>query len=99
MTAIERAIKEAVEKGDYKDVFNADYDMSLWQNQSQVLLDPSFWQARWVARGGKLTDKCATDIRQEGGWMIPEWQYDWLQFILHLADRKDAESWFAKMSV
>jgi hypothetical protein len=99
MTAIEQAIKEAVEKGGYVDKFYLDGDRWVPKSDAEILLDPLFWQARWIARGGKLTDECATDIRQEGGWMIPEWQYDWLQFILHLAEGKDAEFWFAKMDV
>jgi hypothetical protein len=94
MSAIEYAIKEAVEKGGYKPLY--EQDLPDWRF---YVCDPSFWQARWKAQGGKLTDECATDIDQAGDWMIAEWKYDWLQFILHLADGKDAESWFAKIDI
>lgn len=67
--------------------------------QLEALLDPKFWQALGKARGwgsagvqpSALHD---SDHRIKFG---QEWQYRSFRFVAHLADGKDAESFFASL--
>lgn len=89
MTAIEQTIKEAVEKGEY-DASRADVAGSTeggnvirWAVYERAFLDPSFWQA---------LEKAEVANGRKFHW-LPKWHY----FIDHLAQGKDAESFFATL--
>jgi len=95
VSAIERAVKDAVENGGYSvipwnlikgapDTFH--FNAIIFE----VFLDPLFWQALGKARG--WAKKQPRQI-QKG-----EWKWQWHRFIDHLADGKDAESFFASLS-
>ncbi len=98
MTSIEQAIKEAV---DAKVGWHADYrtgGSSTTKPHSDIFLDPSFWQALGKARGwGKktLSNGMVADVGRDG--YINVWQSYWHDFIDHLAEGKDAESFFAEL--
>lgn len=77
-------------------IYNSEGDRWGTIYERRAWIDPSFWQALWKAKGHQLIDLCGTDIKK-GEWLIPEWQYQWLQFILHLAEEKYAESFFAEI--
>ncbi len=115
MTHIEKAIREAVEKGYYKGKgakFNyyepRFHDFGWYEADGyadnrtieSVFLDPAFWQALGKARGWKERYTSAD----------PEWKTmsfgqmqdnkptaHWHRFIDHLAEGKDAESFFATL--
>lgn len=53
-----------------------------------VFLDPTFWQALGKARGWRK------DWPTEGS---PDWLFHWHRFIDHLAEGKDAESFFESL--
>jgi hypothetical protein len=98
MTAIEKAINEAVEKGEYENLRDKmhhlatpPYEKAL---QAVIFLDPSFWQALGKARGW---DEHLTSKLLPTWYGRPEWQYHWRRFIDHLAEGKDAESFFATL--
>lgn len=105
MTHIKQAIKEAVEKGSYKGAKSVewpplDYGSVLFTLKtggklhywwSQIFLDPSFWKALGKARGWKNYERADKSEK----WI--EWQKVWHRFIDHLAEWKDAESFFATL--
>lgn len=93
MTAIEQAIKDAVEKGGYKPKHQAQFQIGndyRIQLQDAVFLDPSFWLALGKARGWRQFDYHTDKPRK--GW-LPKWH----RFIDHLAEGKDVESFFANL--
>lgn len=88
MKYIEQAIKEAVEKGGY----NGDPSLPAWSQKlpwKDVFLDPSFWQALGRAWGW----------RDDEGTLYGRkmWHTQWVYFIDHLAQEKDAESFFESL--
>ncbi len=93
MTHIEKAIREAAFKGGYKrwkDIpspLKGGVQIDL--EDSEVLLDPTFWQALGKARGWS-SERSALYNR-------PIWHAQWIYFIDHLAEGKDAESFFAAL--
>jgi hypothetical protein len=112
MTYIEQAIRDAVEKGGWKpkdvemhkvtSLTFHDGLLKLYGTynktqrdlehilQEQIFLDPAFWQALGKARG--WPDNYLSSAPQEMGWF-----YNWHRLITHLADGKDAESYFASL--
>lgn len=128
MTAIEQAIKEAIEKGGFLvngtrtngvkiyirkannynkhsrysthilDGLNSEIgEVSL----ESIFLDPLFWQALGKARGwGNGSKFPIWSVRGDAVEYddVPyEWQNKMLQFTYHLAEGKDAESFFATL--
>jgi hypothetical protein len=94
MTAIERAIKDAESVGydsEYPFV-EGNLPISTLRIQNEIqnvaFLAPLFWQALGKARGW------ANISEIEGGM---GWKNVWLLFIEHLAEGKDAESFFADL--
>lgn len=103
MSAIEQAIKEAVEKGEYfpnlkpkkwrVTGYSLQYEMETgrwpfkwkrWQHIMRtecIFLDPFFWQALGKAQG----------------WKRLAWRENWVKLIYHLAEKKDAESFFDQL--
>jgi len=97
MTAIESAIKEAVEKGGYKRpvVITVGEKEIYDEDGYQTFLDPLFWQALGKSRGwGKktLSNGLVANVGRDG--YINVWHSYWHDFIDHLAEGKDAESFF-----
>lgn len=117
MTAIEQAIKEAVEKGGWKPkwpryvplehfelrqvnpssfTFGVPKDNGSWTlvnehkiiiEMAVVFLDPLFWQSLGKARGWK----------ENGETGLHQWIIYWHRFVDHLAEGKEAESFFADL--
>lgn len=107
MTAIERAIKEAVEKGGY-DWLNTVEDIghrNVPAAPEKSLLDPLFWQALSKARGWKTKwGSCPACFITGFGKRSSEcecvansWKEPWHRFIDHLAAGENAESFFASI--
>lgn len=93
MTAIERAIKDAKAQGWKQQLPKFVLNTTVISNPD--LLDPSFWQALGRARGWNKTP--TTDVLVAGEAYKERWAGYWHRFIDHLADGKDAESFFAKL--
>ncbi len=101
MKNIERAIRDAVEKGGYKndnpspDHISYDKNMEISAEglfACEIFLDPNFWQAL-----GKAKQWGYTKGYLAGGGK-DEWQEHWHDFIDHLADGKPAEAFFADLN-
>ena len=56
---------------------------------SRIFLDPKFWQALGKAMGW------GEDTTDESGRY--KWHWKWVEFIDHLAEGKDAESYFKQL--
>lgn len=99
MKHIEQAIREAVENGGFTrwgDEIKNGCIMS-GASQSDLFLDPTFWQALGKARGWPLQWPQPYQTGN-GDWLdITWWEYKWHEFVRHLADGKDAESYFASL--
>jgi hypothetical protein len=63
----------------------------MWPVAS-ALIDSTFFQALGRARGWGAASYIDTEAN-----LYPRWQYAWHRFIDHLADGKDAESFFAAL--
>ncbi len=99
MTHIEQAIRDAVEKGGMWNEHRSDTSFDKVVRNSiedpyKLFLTPTFWQALGKARvqdWGEVTffgnDTTA-----------PTWLMKWHLFIDHLAEGKDAESFFAEIT-
>jgi len=115
MTAIETAIKEAVEKGGYIYKGSADFQFAgnykgciFWRNESgsyieilpfeKILLDPFFWQALGKAREWPAFLPYGGFDAFEEYMEITGWKAQWHRFIDHLAEGKDAESFFSALT-
>lgn len=93
MTHIEIAIRDAVEKGGYQVenlmfngsvIFANEFSSAGTRHPADVWQDPAFWQALGRARGWEEENKS----------IHPNWKYYMHRFIDHLAEGKDAESFF-----
>jgi hypothetical protein len=90
MSNVHQAIKDAVEKGGYRYRWwkvndlesNEGYNGFQLRALSEHFQDPDFWKALATAR------------RWED---VNAWRFHWHRFIDHLADGKDAESFFASL--
>jgi hypothetical protein len=89
MTHIEQAFEDAYQCG-----FATRGTREKWNEeamQAMCFLDPLFWQALGKARGWTV---CESGSIWQG---VPKWRYWWHRFIDHLADGKDAESFFKSL--
>lgn len=107
MTAIEKAIRDAVEKGGwYGGKWYDFYSFNYWKGHNlfqfnddsedyltfnDIFCDPSFWQALGKAR------EWASPADHSGMSKVKTWLTEWHRFIDHLADGKDTESFFATL--
>ena len=90
MSNVQQAIRDAAERGGYQYRWwkvddlehNEGYNGLQLRALSEHLQDPDFWKALATAR--KWED-------------INAWRFHWHRFIDHLADGKDAESFFASL--
>jgi hypothetical protein len=82
MTSQETCILEAVENGGYS--------RHIFESAAQTLLDPLFWQSLGRARG--WWEAAPDRPGAHGQWLSVQ-----IDFIRHLADGKDAESFFAAL--
>lgn len=74
---------------------------------AEMFLDPAFWQALGKARGWrKYRHECGEYFDMIGLIQCPRclkvgsryaWLDNWVRFVLHLSDGKDAESFFASL--
>ncbi len=104
MNYVEQAIRDAVEKGGWSNHPLASLELVTakvaWWGQggnedqgqwlSEIFLDPAFWQALGKARGWEKSS-----YNDEFKFL---WLTVWHRFIDHLAEGKDAESFFASLS-
>ncbi len=88
-----KAIRDAVEKGGYKTTLTL-LELNTGAGKHFALLDRTFWQALGKARGWRdEEDSCESSSCQHcHGYMMK-----WHRFIDHLAEGKDAESFFATL--
>jgi hypothetical protein len=90
VNSVQQAIREAAEKGGYRyrswkvnDLErNEGYNALQLRALSEHFHDPDFWKALATAR--KWED-------------VNAWRFHWHRFIDHLADGRDAESFFAAL--
>ena len=90
MNHVQQAIRDAAEKGGYRYRWwkvndleqNEGYNGLRLRALTEHLHDPDFWKA--LAKARKWEDANA-------------WRFHWHRFIDHLADGKDAESFFAAL--
>jgi len=96
---IEQAIQKAIKNG--WDVMKVpSFDGVEFLNNSEVCLDPLFWQALGKGLGWKETYYCLCSYEDwtcgelgcSQGWS--EWQYYWHKLIDHLANNGTIESFF-----
>jgi hypothetical protein len=88
MSNVQQAIRDAAERGGYRYRWwkvddlehNEGYNGLQLRALSEHLEDPDFWKALSTARKWEDTNA---------------WRFHWHRFIDHLADGKDAESFFA----
>jgi hypothetical protein len=96
MTSLETCIREAVENGGYPGSGYFSYKSlgAKQQAENYMLLDPLFWQSLGRARGWHKEP-----FAMNGAWLMAdsEWKLNWFRFIDHLAEGKDAESFFAAL--
>lgn len=111
MTYIERAIEDAVKKGGYRDALlkanpNADIeglaDTGYFaRNIEMKLIDPDFWSALGKARAWNEGNKGWLEEKQYRirGKVVQRrpWKKYWHRFVDHLAEGKDAESFFKEI--
>jgi hypothetical protein len=90
MNNVQQAIRDAAEKGEYRYRWwkvndleqNEGYNALQLRALSEHFHDPDFWKALAMAR--KWED-------------VNAWRFHWHRFVDHLADGKDAESFFAAL--
>jgi hypothetical protein len=90
MSNVQQAIRDAAEKGGYRYRWwkvddlehNEGYNGLQLRALSEHLQDPDFWKALATARNWEDTNA---------------WRFHWHRFIDHLADGKDADSFFASL--
>lgn len=108
MSAIEKCIREAVEKGGYEPWFNLlrvekeiGFKEAFWRMYSGIFFDSAFWQALGKARGwDDLRDgikEARIDYLDYANGTIFGWKSVWHRFIDHLAEGRDAEEFFASL--
>lgn len=87
---MEKAIKKAIEGGWDDSRYKAFFSEGVRMWHESAFLDPLFWQALGKSMGWQTENK--THFPQGIGW-----QYYWHRFIDHLAEGKDADSFFANL--
>lgn len=95
MTALEQAIRDAVEKGDYEALKEClccgKIEKFCRCGYESTLLDPAFWQALGKARGWVYADDDGTPLKKQPR---PAYMFYWHHLIDHLASGKSIEDFF-----
>lgn len=91
---MKEAINKAIEGGWRKDFQWESVEEMLWLKE-KFLLDPLFWQALGKAMGWKPNDPNISHATQSGMERCSICL--WHRFISHLAEGKDAESFFNEL--
>src|SRR3990167_1346466 len=96
---IEQAIKDAVEKGGWMGMHTKLAKERVEEFPEIAWCDLSFWQALGNARGWQECVRGCFRRNDDvcGGWHRKEYLENWHRFIDHLAEGKDAESFFATL--
>ena len=100
MTYIEQAIKEAVDHGyqpnveRYPEMEGISPLQIAVAMQADVFIDPAFWKALGKKRGWTTDDDFKYWQKSVAEWEDKYWKKFWHRFIDHLAEDKDAESFF-----
>lgn len=87
---MEEAIKRAIEGGWKPKRVVLD---QITMRHEEILLDPLFWQALGKAEGWKQEGVISSAKMAKK----PDWVYQWIKFIEHLAEGKDADSFFKEL--
>lgn len=111
MSSIEQVIKEAVEKGAYHKGHSPEISTNnegVWLqfyaapftstfHQSDIFLDPSFWQALGKARGWPALSRYKGRYKymEQGG--VLNYVGKWHRFIDHLAEGGETEQFFKNL--
>ena len=100
MTYIEQAIKEAVDHGyqpnveRYPEMEGISPLQIAIAMQADVFIDPASWKALGKKRGWTTDDDFKYWQKSVAEWEDKYWKKFWHRFIDHLAEDKDAESFF-----
>ena len=100
MTYVEQAIKEAVDHGyqpnveRYPEMEGISPLQIAIAMQADVFIDPAFWKALGKKRGWTTDDDFKYWQKSVAEWEDKYWKKFWHRFIDHLAEDKDAESFF-----
>lgn len=94
---MEKALKLAMDGGHVKAglCLNDNFKVCVTANPELLLLDPNFWQCLGKAEG--WDEEFNLDGSLADGFSIKtylEWQYRWHQFIDHIADGGDIDTFF-----
>lgn len=92
MSAVERAIELAVTSGGFDAGLHVEFYAGARGHRidpSKCLLDPLFW--RTLGKG------LGTDKHDQPNGRFSQWLFTWHAFIGHLANGKDAESFFQEL--
>ena len=105
MTYVEQAIKEAVDYGyepkverypEMKGISSLQIAVAM---QADVFIDPAFWKALGKKRGWTTDDDFKYWQKSVAEWEERYWKKFWHRFIDHLAEEKDAESFFKELDL
>ena len=103
MSSIEQAIKEAVDQGyqpnveRYPEMEGISPLQIAMAMQADVFIDPAFWKALGKKRGWTTDDDFKYWQKSVVEWEEKYWKKFWHRFIDHLAEGKDAESFFQSL--
>lgn len=88
---MEKAINKAIKEG-YKDnlIYGEEYVEKF--HKYKIFLDPLFWQALGKAEGWKHEESRDREGRLNGDWIT-----HWEDFIHHLAEGKDINTFFEEL--
>ena len=92
---IEKIIQKAIEGGyeEPRSIRNKPLNLPY----EVTFLDPSFWQS--LGKALKWAKQHDVEWDDDGIQYIPEYIYHWHRFIAHLAEGKNAESFFETFKV
>jgi hypothetical protein len=95
---IQEAVKKSIEHGySLRGIGPSGFYELLDRYSSDVFLDPLFWQSLGKAMGWEFVSK-ERKVQYTKNHKLnsysQEWLYQWHRFIDHLAEGKDAESFF-----
>ena len=103
--AIQKAIEGGYNKFPGSKGFKLKDDILVKWDEGQVhnhfLLDPLFWQCLGKALGWNQTKRIKFHKWNDtyDDMSCPEWKYHWHRFIDHLAEGKDADSFFKTLNL